>query len=1372
MASDQSINIFEQIESICREFRSQWKRGERPKIAAFLTRVDDNAQINLFRNLLTTEVKLRFRNGESPAASDYLDRFPQFATVIRQEFDESTSMSFELNRATPDQANADDDDATRTISLNEPAASRLGDYELLEEIGRGGFGVVYEARHLKQQNHVALKTLPTGANGQEINAERLHKFRREFRTLSEINHPNLVGMQSLEFDGTQWFFTMDLIKGNDFLSYVRPNEQLDEARLRQSLKQLAGGIIALHEKGIVHRDLKPSNVLVESDGRVVILDFGLVAELQKSGDMTQTRSGMFAGTPRYAAPEQMFGDRSEASDWYAMGVMMYEALTGEPPFKGANPMEVLRKKQNEDPPSVSQIAHLPEDLTTLADALLKRDPTFRPGSNQIAESLQLDVESTKHPSSATADDDAIDLNAISDDDIELIGRDHQLNQLNEIKTNLLNDHRPVVTWVSGLSGEGKSALVGKFIAPIRRGTEMLVLSGRCYDRESVPFKVIDSQIDSLVRYLRSLSTEQVAQILPTDIESLAKLFPVLNRVPSIERRTSRRISGYSDQQVRNLGFAALKDLLFNIGQDAPLVMFVDDLQWGDSDSAEVLVELLSPPNPPPLMLIGSFRSDEADESPFLCEWKQQTEKLKSATFSEQQIAVEPLTETDCLTFIKKRLGRSLENIDAAVSQLYINSKGNPYFLEQLIEGINPETGEFNPIPLEQVIQNRLKRCPPGATELLEVIAVSGKATALMDIAEVAGQSAIAIATMNHMRSERLLRLIGSQANQQIDTYHDKIRETIVDRIPQAQKTTLHLSFAQTLQRHFEAETSDPDSAHREGSSNRTFDIAHHLYEANDARASDFLLKAGEISVNAYANDIALEYLEKAKSIMPPNVDIETKYRLAFLLGKSFAGCDRIEEAIVEFKKALSISDKRLEKATCYFEIGVALWTQDKYQEGMAQITLGMREFGERYPKMIVTKLLAGLIGAIQFHFIPNWLRFRLSRLTQEEVSFLSQMYARLHIMVTREDFYAYTYVALRACVVAKHSKNENNRAIAYSSYAFMRAMTVASWSASSLLKKVERFTKDGERELSGLLDFNLGIVRYCQGDFEQATQLLLRSAEQMMRAGSHQRAVSFHMLWHLYSATGDSREIFKYAQSEFETAVSMKHKSYIAYSKYGRAEALAKQGKLVEAKALADAALEILVPENDGFICIGRLQKAKVLIQAGDYADARETLWLAIKDIPKLRTMDISVPAFAAMVESILAGEWVNTKNRIRWKDKRKAGFFAFIARMFGFNFPNTKPGALRITGRLAAAKGKKRKAIKYFDKAIKFAEKRGVRYELARALIDKSMLDQPDAQQNRKRGLDILKEIHCVLPIAEQKYLGIEMPPIETDSEFPTETN
>ena len=212
-------------------------------------------------------------------------------------------------------------------------------------------GIVYEARHTKTNNRVALKTLLTGGDGQQINADKLYRFRKEFRRLSEINHPNLVGMQSLEVDGDRWFFTMDLIDGEDFLSYVRPDDQLDEERLRSCLKQLATGVMELHRRGIIHRDLKPSNVLVSPEGHVTILDFGLAAQLQRAGDMTQTKSGMFAGTPPYAAPEQMFGERTEASDWYAFGTMLFEALAGERPFQDPDPMKLLRMKQEQDPPT-------------------------------------------------------------------------------------------------------------------------------------------------------------------------------------------------------------------------------------------------------------------------------------------------------------------------------------------------------------------------------------------------------------------------------------------------------------------------------------------------------------------------------------------------------------------------------------------------------------------------------------------------------------------------------------------------------------------------------------------------------------------------------------------------------------------------------------------------------------------------------------------------------------------------------------------------------------------------------------------------------------------------------------------------------------
>ena len=303
---------------------------------------------------------------------------------------------------------------------------------------------------------------------------------------------------------------------------------------------------------------------------------------------------MFAGTPRYAAPEQMFGERSEASDWYAFGTMLYEALTGQPPFVGKQ-MELLRQKQTADPPSLAEQeqTEVTEDLAVLTDGLLKREPSERFNTPQIIEALQLDLETRTHGSTTgskgstgSVDEEQLDPLAPFDEEIVLIGREEQLAQLEAARKEFLEHREPVVIWVTGKSGEGKSSLVEKFLHPLRKGTEMLVLSGRCYDRESVPFKVSDSQIDPLVRFLRSRPRDEVERILPPDIEKLAQLFPVLRRVEAIAARSTRGFSGLDDNQIRNLAFAALKDLLAAIGETTPIVMFVDDLQWGDADSVK------------------------------------------------------------------------------------------------------------------------------------------------------------------------------------------------------------------------------------------------------------------------------------------------------------------------------------------------------------------------------------------------------------------------------------------------------------------------------------------------------------------------------------------------------------------------------------------------------------------------------------------------------------------------------------------------------------------------------------------------------------------------------------------------------------------
>ncbi len=253
-----------------------------------------------------------------------------------------------------------------------PAAVAPGRFQIVRCVGTGGMGIVHEAIDRERGGRVALKRL------HDTLPESLARFKAEFHCLAARRHPNWVRAFELLEDEGNWFIAMELVDGVDFLSWVRPSGALDERRLREALGQLLRAVAALHACGMVHRDIKSSNVLVTRSGRLVLLDFGLVAGVGSGSP------GEIVGTPAYVAPEQLAAEPPHpAADWYSVGVLVYHALTGALPFAGTA-SQMMRRKAVEDPVRPRErVADVADDLEQLCVALLSRDPAARPGGREL-----------------------------------------------------------------------------------------------------------------------------------------------------------------------------------------------------------------------------------------------------------------------------------------------------------------------------------------------------------------------------------------------------------------------------------------------------------------------------------------------------------------------------------------------------------------------------------------------------------------------------------------------------------------------------------------------------------------------------------------------------------------------------------------------------------------------------------------------------------------------------------------------------------------------------------------------------------------------------------------------------------------------------
>jgi predicted Ser/Thr protein kinase/tetratricopeptide (TPR) repeat protein len=646
-------------------------------------------------------------------------------------------------------------------------------FRVRRQLGAGGMGVVYEVHDQARNELVALKTLL------RARAADIYRLKREFRSLADVAHPNLVSLYELVVEGADCFFTMELVHGVNLVEYVREpatTAPLRAERVRHVFRQLVEGIGALHHRGKLHRDIKPSNILITPEGRVVILDFGLAGDV--SSDDSAVGESM-AGTPAYLAPERQAGAApSEGHDWYSMGVTLYEALSGRVPFDGPFE-EVLRRKRERDPFRPAEIApDVPEDLDDLCMGLLRRDPMQRMAGREAARILERDsaVTVVARPS--------------QDADPPFVGRHRHLNAL-ETALREARHGTATAVYVYGPSGIGKSALVQGFLDRVLNREDIVVLRGRCYEYESVPYKALDGVIDNLSQHLSALPRAQANPLLPQDVAALSRLFPVMLQVEAAASVRPREQENADPVVLRQRAFAALRELLTRMAARQPLVVYIDDLHWADADSAVLLEELLRPPQAPPILTVTCFRTEEIASKPFL-------QALLERTGSKTGIALplEPMADDEARSLLACAL-----DVDAPVSEEELltiarEAGGNPFLLRHVAGYLAAHRTRGNQMTFAEMLDARVRALPREGQRFLETLAICGRPMAPDLVCDACGVTRERQSLVAMLRSFHFIRSSGS--SERVEAYHDRIREALAAQMAPGAVRRIHGLMVQTL----------------------------------------------------------------------------------------------------------------------------------------------------------------------------------------------------------------------------------------------------------------------------------------------------------------------------------------------------------------------------------------------------------------------------------------------------------------------------------------------------------------------------------------------------------------------------------------------
>ena len=779
-----------------------------------------------------------------------------------------------------------------------------GRYALLKKLGEGGKGIVYKARDTVLNRVVAVKMLKSAVTSDETYS----RFMTEAQAVAKLNHPNIVSIHDIGKEDGKHFFVLEFVDGESLrdLMQTYPEGKCDIQTVLRIGMDVCNALQYAHSEKILHRDIKPENVMITRDGNAKLMDFGLAKMI---GQPSVTQEGVIVGTVAYIAPEVALGKGTDSrSDLYSFGAVLYEALSGKPPFPGDDPIKVIFGHIHDKPVPLAK--HNPKAPQALADCvmkLLEKEPERRYRSaedllktlREISEEFLRETLVPGHRPFVVVPSPR----PVAGKEIQLIDRVEELNLLREAVDRAVRGEGGLI-FLCGEAGIGKTRLTRELRAYARlRG--MQVLYGRCpalFRMDGVPPYVLWSEV--LRDYLETSSPEQLYRVVGFYPAEVAKLVPELKqRFAAIPQSLP-----ISPEHERDRLFEAVSQFIINVSREGPLLVVLDDLQWTDQTSLLLMHYLARGIYKAPLLLLGAYRETDVDEkhplTPVLTELNR--ERLL------QSVSLKRMSSSDVSEMIKRILEQ--DDVSKEFCELaYEKTRGNPFFVEEVVKSLREDEVIFReegmwkfkqvlkiefPKTVKGVIKARISRLDDECQNILTMASFVGNDFTFEALCGVTGIEENKLLEL----MEKLLRtgLVKESVIRGQDTYcfaDAIVRDIVHEEVSHLRHNKLHNYVGNALEK-----------VYSKNIDQHFGELAYHFLEGGDKdKALQHFLKAGEKAQKIYAHNEAYSYLEHALELLEEKEDtLEQKACITEKLGDSKTWTGEIEAGMEHYGNSLTL----------------------------------------------------------------------------------------------------------------------------------------------------------------------------------------------------------------------------------------------------------------------------------------------------------------------------------------------------------------------------------------------------------------------------------------------------------------------------------